>query len=185
MLISRMITIVLGLSGLHALASCSEPPRLAEGSVTVKVDGPDRIEGRRAYVTQTLTNTGSEPVCFMYDADLGFVPGGFTHKATGQDYLFRTQGPLSVNSEGEFVPSMIGVKARIEPGETFVRQGLTTSIDEFYLRAAGGQLQSYRSGDLVVFGSGEQFFPCIYDDIIDAGVNFIVVEGVSRPFAFN
>jgi hypothetical protein len=185
MLISRVIIIVLATSGLYALASCSEPPRLAEGSVTVQVDGPERIEGRRAFVTQTLTNIGSEPVCFMYDADLGFVPGGFTDHVTGQDYLFRTQGPLTVNSEGEFAPSMVGVKARIEPGETFARRGLTSSIDEFYLRDADGQLQRYRSGDLVVFGSGEQFFPCFYDDIIDARVNYIVVEGTSRPFAFN
>ena len=62
------------LLGLAALASCRTPPRdvprLAEGSATVRIDGPDRIEGRRAYVTQTLTNIGTEPLCFMYDANL-------------------------------------------------------------------------------------------------------------------
>ena len=185
MLISRVIIIVLATSGLHVLASCSEPPRLAEGSVTVQVDGPERIEGRRAFVTQTLTKIGSEPVCFMYDADLGFVPGGFIVPATGQGYSPLNEVPLSISPEGEFRRYMTGVKARIEPGETFVRRGLTASIDEFSLRDAQGQRQKYRSGDVVVFVSGEEFFSCIYDDLNDAGLNTLIVEGLSRPFAFN
>jgi hypothetical protein len=185
MLMSRVIIIVLATSGFHVLASCSEPPRLAESSVTVQVDGPERIEGRRAFVTQTLTNTGSEPVCFMYEADLGFVPGGFTDHVTGQDYSFYGETFTIINAEGQIMPMVSGVKTRIEPGQTFIRRGLSTSIDEFRLYGESGQPKPYRSGDLVVFGSGEQFFPCFYDDIIDARVNYIVVEGTSRPFAFN
>jgi len=185
MLISRLIINVLGMSGLHVLASCSEPPRLTEGSVTVQVDGPERIEGRRALVTQTLSNMGSESVCFMYDADLGFVPGGFIDPATGQGYSPRNEAPLSISPEGEFRRYMTGVKARIEPGETFVRRGLTASIDEFNLWDAQGQRRKYRSGDVVVFVSGVEFFSCVYDDLNDAGLNTLIVEGTSRPFAFN
>jgi hypothetical protein len=176
----------IGLSGLAVLAACATPQRLATGSVTIQIDGPKRIEGRRAYVTRTISNMGSVPVCFMNDTSLEGVPGGFTDVLTEQSYDFGGEIIFAMTKDGRMVPAgAYGEKEQIEPGDSFVVSGFTTSIHEFLLRDSTGELKEYRRGDIVVFGTGFAFFPCVYDDLMDAGENYIVARGRSRPFAFN
>jgi hypothetical protein len=175
-----------GLSGLAVLAACATPQRLSTGSITIQIDGPERIEGRRAYVTRTISNMGSVPVCFMNDTSLEGVPGGFTDVLTEQSYVFRGEIVFAMTKDGRMVPAgAYGEKQRIEPGDSLTVSGFVTAIDEFLLRDSTGELKEYRRGDVVVFGTGFAFFPCVYDNLMDAGENNLIVRGQSRPFAFN